>query len=139
MFDPEFIDFRPPATPASFRALGEAVPASSSVYLSQGLGWLARIRLVSGLSQPQVLGTIDPSKIHSLTEIPTAPLGASRPDFVVMPLHRAPAEFLGTARRPVWWNRVDNVAVYAPDGSIPPLMPAPRARLQDPTIGYQRE
>ena len=135
---PAFMEFRPSATPPSFRALGEAVAPLSRTYLSQGLGWLARIRLVSGLSQPRVLGTIDPSRIHSLTEIPTSPLGANRPDFVAMPLHRAPAEFRGTARQPVWWNQMDNVAVYAPDGSVPPLMPVPphafRIQLSDTSV-----
>ena len=136
---------------ASFEALRRSVPASSFVYLASGTQQQtstrrATIRLMMALSHTQSLGILDLSGVYLLTTfpVPTKPLAGERPDLVVLPARGlAPAAFAAEQRVPIWWN--DEVAVYAPDGELSPLMDSPpsefsveliEARVEDGRISF---
>ena len=133
---PEFLHLDAAPVPESFEALRQAVPASASVYLSVSARPLEALRVAAVLSHARVLGVAPTAYLHPLTRIPTEPLGAANPDLVV-----APAMTLPDERAPIWWN--DGVGVYAPRGTVAPLIapPAPsqsRVTLSDAHVSGER-
>ena len=113
--------------PASFEALGRAVPGSTTVYLSPALEPANSIRAAIVLSHAQLLGEARPTPTwHSRPQIVTEPLGSQAPDLIVTSARLAPSSFSPGGRDPIWWN--DEIAVYSPTGSIAPVMgPRPRS------------
>ena len=61
--------------------------------------------------------------MHLLTPWPAEPLGDHVPDLVIMWRRVEPWMFPPAGRQPIWWN--DEIAVYAPDGALAPIMPPP--------------
>ena len=124
---PEFLRLDAPPVPASFEALRQAVPASTAVYLPPVFGSLPMLRVAASLPHARLLGYVDPAEVHVLTSIPIEPLSRNRPDVVVTPTQLVPWMLPpGAGRQPIWWN--DEVAVYAPNGAVAPIMSPPPAR-----------
>ncbi len=122
---PAFYELDSPPADHSYEALGLAVPATSSVYLSPDMDARDALRASVALSHAQQFGDVDTSVLHLLSKLSTEPLGDREPDFVVTSSHVAPAAFAPDARRPIWWN--NSLAVYAPSGGIEPITgPPPR-------------
>ena len=149
--EPAFLRLDTVYARASFEALRRSVPASNVVYLASGTQQQtgirrAAIRLMMALSHTQSLGVLDLSGVYLLTKfpVPTRPLAGERPDLVVLPARGlAPSAFAAEQRVPIWWN--DEVAVYAPDGELSPLMESPlsefsveltEARVEDSRISF---
>ena len=122
------------ATPeaASFQALRQAVPPSAVVYLSPTIRTLDihrpeigaeySLQVASSLSHARLLGVVDQTRLYLLTPLDIDLLGQEVPDLVVMPATFVPWMFPAAGRQPIWWN--DRVAVYAPHGTVPPIMPS---------------
>ena len=134
---PEFLRLDAAPTPASFEALRQAVPASTTVYVPAPFPTAVGLRLASALSHARVLGAVYPTQthIHLLTPFQANPLGEQVPDLVVMPRPFAPWMFPPAARQPIWWN--DEVAVYAPRGAVTPIMSPPPPREQPLDMGVR--
>ena len=81
------------------------------------------VQLAVALPHAQLRGTLDLVGTHLQTAISIPPLGNQTPDFVALPARMAPSALPPAARQPVWWNQ--HVAIYAPSGSTPPLVPPP--------------
>ncbi len=119
---------------ASFEALRRAVPPSATVYLVYPRTQVQLVRVASALSHARLVGQLDPQQLHL---VPPAKwevdaLTEEIPDLVVLPTNVFPWMFEPAARTPIWWR--DDVAVYAPNGAVPPIMdaPAPVAAPGDP-------
>ena len=109
----------------SFEALGRAIPADASVYLSSDVDDQAAIRAAFALSHTKRFGEVNTSILHMLYKLPIEPFDIHDPDIVVTSTHLAPVAFAPDKRRPVWWN--NSLAVYAPNGGIEPTAdPPPR-------------
>ncbi|MDE0005030.1 MAG: hypothetical protein OXQ29_20255, partial [Rhodospirillaceae bacterium] len=120
---PAFLALDVPPAPESFEALRQAVPAESTVYLSPANGSLDTFRAVAVLPHARLLGSPNRADLHLQARIPTTPLGSQSADFVVTAAQLGPSMFQPAARRPVFWN--EEIAVYAPDGAVPPVRAAP--------------
>ena len=113
---PAFRDLESPPTSGSFEALREAVPPGSTVYFSPSIlpkdvERLAALRAAATLWNTQRLGVEPSSILHLQTRVPTAPLGISRPDFVITSSVLAPSALDQRFRQPIWWN--GELAAYA--------------------------
>lgn len=132
---PEFLSLDSPPNPASFEALRQTVPPSATVYVLFPPRKPTTLRIASALSHTKLVGQIDPQLIHL---IPPATwqldsLIDQTPDLVVLPRDKEPWMFAPSVRTPIWWN--DDVAVYAPNGAVPPIMvtqPAAERLAADP-------
>ena len=107
---PAFFQLDPAPTPQSFEALRQAIPASAIVYLPEAHRPVTRMRLASVLVHTRLLGDVDPSTIHLLTDIPTEPLRGRLPDVGVLPRDRL-FDVSIHAFRPIWWD--DESVAYA--------------------------
>ncbi len=121
---PAFFDVDPVPTPESFEALRRAIPSSSTVFMARQAESLAKIRVATSLAHARLIGQLDPTVLHLVTEVPTEAWGSQVPNVLVVPrgliIYAATRELA-----PVWWN--DKVSVYVPDGTIDVLMdPPPR-------------
>ncbi len=122
---PAFRELRIPPAPESFEALRQAVPPNTGVYLSPSSGSLNAFRAVAVLPHAHLLGSPNRAALHLQADIPTSPLGSQPADLVVTAAQLAPSMFHPSAQRPVFWN--EEIAVYAPAGTIAPLQdPPPR-------------
>ncbi len=116
------LDMKP--APQSYEALRQAIPASATVYLTEGLQRLDKLRLASALAHARLMGTIDVSAIHPLADIPIEPPGAHAPNVVVFA--RDLYFDLGDHGYPVvWWN--SDAIAYATNPSIAPAIDPPPA------------
>ncbi len=115
----------PPAE--SYEALRQAVPETSTVYLSPSLEPANSIRAAIVLSHARLLGKARPTPTwHSRPRIPTESLDGRMPDLIVTSARLAPSGFPPGQREPIWWN--EEIAVYAPTGAVAPVMsPPPRS------------
>ncbi len=107
--------------PQSFEALRRMVPASATVRLI-GLAGLDAARVASTLAHARMVGEVDPSGIHLLSDIPTAPVSGRRPDVVVVARER-PFSVSLHAFPPIWWNRT--AVAYATRQTIAPAIDPP--------------
>ena len=120
---PAFLELIAVPTPASFEALRQAVPASTTVYLSPSIEYLGSVRAASVLSHADLFGVVRTFVPHLRPDFQTEPLGRVMPDLVVTSARLAPSAFASDARRPIWWN--EEIAVYAPADAIQPIMDPP--------------
>ena len=124
---PGFLRLDGAYAPASFEALRQAMPAAASVYLAPTVQPQHGTRLAATLDHAHLLGALERTSGHWMTEITTEPLGGQTPDFVALPARMAPSALPPTLRRPVWRNH--EIAVYALGGAIPPLTEPPPAHF----------
>ncbi len=100
---PAFLAMEAVPDPRSFEALRLAVPASAKVLMSAGIQTIPALRLAAALSQAKLSGSISPSNLYLLTEIPISPSGDSPPDVVVVARDRA-MNASAHAFPAIWWN-----------------------------------
>ena len=124
---PAFLDLNPAPARGSFEALRQAIPPSTSVYLSPDIEPQAALRVAAALPQAQLLGEVQSSALHMLTPLESAPLGNLEPDVIVTSSHLAPSAFDPAARQPIWRN--DRIAVYAPTNAIKPIIDPPERHV----------
>ena len=67
-----------------------------------------------------------------MTTLPVERLGEQTPDLVMLPRGQQPWMFPPAARQPIWWNK--QVAIYAPNGALAPIMPPLDAAPEPPPI-----
>ena len=144
---PEFLRLDAAFEPASYEALRRAIPPSTTVYLAPTIEQMGSLRAASALSHARLLGVVDegpvhpelqystvtlyarrpgqmnPGPLHLLTPWPVESLGDRVPDIVVASAQFVPWMFPPAGRQPIWWN--DEVAVYAPNSAVAPIMAAP--------------
>ena len=124
---PAFSSLDTTPAPASYEALRRAVPASATVYLLPYIDYGYRkqgmVRAASALSHAQLTGEIDQTALQLRTPWRAEPLGDQVPDLFVAPAQFVPWMFPAASREPIWHN--DEVAVYALDGAVEPIMPPP--------------
>ena len=135
---PDFLNLDTTPAPGSYEALRRAVPNGSAVYLSPATAPLNTFRAVAVLPHSRLLGAHDQSalllpSLHLQADIRPAELDSHAVDLVVTSARVAPSMFQPEARRAIFWN--DEIAVYAPGGSLAPTRaPPPRlfsVRLSD--------
>lgn len=140
-----FLNLDSAEPPGSFESLRNAVPASSTVYFSPDIRphdaeRLAALRAAATLWHTRRLGAEPSSILHLQTRVPTEPLGAVPPDFVITSVALAPSALSAGARQPIWWNR--ELAVYSLSGTTTPIRTPPRpffsVRLSDVKISEGR-
>ncbi|MCY3959016.1 MAG: hypothetical protein OXG65_12065 [Chloroflexi bacterium] len=121
---PAFLELDTTPPPRSFEALRQAVPASTTVYLSPALEPVNSIRAAVVLSHTRLLGRARPTPTwHSRPDFASEPLGDQTPDLVVTSALLAPSAFPVNQREPIWWN--EEIAVYAPSGAIDRIVTPP--------------
>ncbi|MCY4114242.1 MAG: hypothetical protein OXG33_09945 [Chloroflexi bacterium] len=134
---PAFLALDVPPTPASFAAL-RSLPPSTVVYVAPQTPPLHELRIASALSHARLSGHLDTGLLYSMTPVPWTlePLGQRTPDLLVLPIAVEPWTWMFPAvgQQPIWWN--DYVAIYAPSGSVAPIMPPP-ARPDPPAFGVR--
>ncbi|MYE06038.1 MAG: hypothetical protein F4Y04_02260 [Chloroflexi bacterium] len=122
---PAFLEL--PSEPGTYEALRRAIPESASVYLAPSSEPLSWVRAASALSHTRLFGTLKTHiSMHYRSDFQPDPLEGGATDLVVLPLRGiAPSAFAPDRRQPIWWN--DELAVYAPTGTVAPVaMPPPR-------------
>ncbi len=134
---PAFLELDAAPHPESFEAL-RSVPPSTSVYLAPQTIWLDRLRVASVLPHAQLVGAISALPLHVRTSEPwtVESLGADVPDLIVLPAAVEPWTWMfpPEGRQPIWQN--DEVAVYAPDGTVAPITP-PRVAFEAPPVAVE--
>ena len=119
---PTFLELDAVPNPRSFEALRQAVPAATTVYIPPPFDERPGLRVAWALSHTQLFSTINPAALHLLTPWPGKALGGHAPDLVIVESQVEPWMFPPAGRQPIWWD--DEIAVYAPDGAVAPIMPA---------------
>ncbi|MCY4108218.1 MAG: hypothetical protein OXG11_04220, partial [Chloroflexi bacterium] len=131
---PKFDTLDPPPTPASHEALRRAVPESATVFLPTVFHSRSFNRVAWALSHTRQFGAIRGPSLHIRSPWQIEPLGDQAPDLVVTSGDFVPLMFPHTSRRPIWWN--DEIAVYALDGAVDPVMP-PRPQAEPPPFSVR--
>ena len=126
---PEFLTLDPPPTAASHEALRRAVPESATVFLPTVFHSRSFNRVAWALSHTRQFGAIRGPSLHVRSPWQIEPLGDQVPDLVVTSADFVPLMFPYASRQPIWWN--DEIAVYALDGAVDPVMP-PRSQAEPP-------
>ena len=122
---PAFRALDPAPVASSFEALRRAVPATATVYLPVAHDPVTRLRLASLLGHARLLGEVDPSPLHLLTEIPSEPLEGRVPDVGVVPRDRL-YDVSRHGFTPIWGN--EELVAYTTrpvSGSAIELPPGP--------------
>ncbi len=132
---PAFLALEAPPTPASFEALLQAVPPGALVYWPTGAPFETdtTLRIASVLSpEAELFGVLKymQRRAHALSSLSAEPLGAQTPDLVILPREQEPWMFPPESRQPIWWKH--EMAVYAPGGAVPPIMPPPDSAPPEP-------
>ena len=120
---PAFLSLDAPPAPASYEALRQAVPASTTVFLPRIFKSSHVTLTARALSHARLLGVIDRESIDLQTAWRVEPLGDYMPDLVIAPVQFVPWMLPAASRQPIWWN--DETAVYALNGAVAPIMPRP--------------
>ncbi len=119
---PAFRDLEATPDPRSFEALRQAVPAATTVYLPPAFDERPGLRAAWALSHTRLVSDINPAALHLLSPWPGEPIREQVPDLVITSVKFEPWMFPPAGRRPIWWD--DEIAVYAPDGAVEPIMSA---------------
>ena len=131
---PAFPELNAAPDPRSFEALRQAVPTATVVYIPSAFDERPGLRVAWALSHTRLLSSINPAALHLLTPWPGEPLGGQAPDLVIMESQVQPWMFPPAGRQPIWWD--DEIAVYAPDGAVEPIMPPP-PESEPPPVSVQ--
>ncbi|MDE2990050.1 MAG: hypothetical protein OXU21_03145 [Chloroflexota bacterium] len=122
---PAFLNLDVAPAPTSFEALRRAVPPDATVYMPAPFRTVPALRVAATLSHARLLGFVDPTMMHLLTPWPYERFAGQAADLVILWPEVEPWMFPPAGRQPIWWN--DEIAVYAPDGAVAPIMPPPPA------------
>ena len=134
---PAFLALEVSPTPASYAAL-RSLPGSAVVYVAPQTPPLQGLLVASALSHTRLSGQIDAHDLHLATPATwtVEPLGERVPDLLVLPTAVEPwtGMFPPVGRQPIWRNR--SVAIYAPSGSVAPIVPPP-PQPDPPAVGVR--
>ena len=109
--------------PESFEALRQAVPADTTVYLPPAFDERPGLRVAWALSHTRLISAINPAALHLLTPWPGQALREQVLDLVITSAQFEPWMFPADGQRPIWRNA--EMAVYAPNQAVDPIMPPP--------------
>ena len=121
--EPAFLAMQPAPTPQSFEALRHVVPSSANVQISAGIQSIPALRIAATLPHARLSGSLTPSNLYLLTEIPINPASESPPDVFVVARDRAMNASTHTFP-PIWWNQT--AIAYATSPSAVAIAPPPR-------------
>ena len=123
--EPAFLTMSPTPAPQSFEALRKVVPDSASVQISAGIQTIPALRVGATLPHARLSGSLTPSNLYLLTELPIDPASESPPDVVVVARDRA-MNASTHAFPPIWWNHAAIAYATSPDAAAiaPPPQPA---------------
>lgn len=110
-----FLALRAEPTPQSFEALRQVVPNSANVFMSAGIQTISALQVAAALPHAKLAGTLRPSHLYLLTEIPIDPDGDPGADVVVVARDRA-MNASAHAFPPIWWN--DAAIAYATSPAV---------------------
>ena len=102
--EPAFLALNPAPAPQSFEALRQVVPESANVLLSAGIQSIPALRVAAAIPHARLTGSLAPTNLYLLTEIPIDPESESPPDVVVVARDRA-MNASTHAFPPIWWNQ----------------------------------
>lgn len=105
-----FLDLTPPPARQSFEALRQVVPRSASVLMSAGVQTVPALRVAASLPHAKLAGSLKPSHLYLLTQIPIDPVSESPPDIVIVARDRAMDASTHSFSQ-IWWN--DAAIAYA--------------------------
>lgn len=123
--EPPFLAMNPEPVPQSFEALRRVVPASASVQISAGIQTIPALRVAATIPHARLSGSLTPSNLYLLTEIPIDLPSESPPDVVVVARDRAMNASTQTFP-PIWWNHAAIAYAVSPVAAAiaPPPQPA---------------
>ena len=132
---PAFLSLDVAPTPASYEALRQAVPAGITMYWPDGASFETdtTLRAASVLApEARLIGVVKyvGRRIYVLSSLPVERLGEQAPDLVVLPRGQQNWMFPPAGRQPIWWNA--EMAIYAPNGAVAPIMPPPESEPPEP-------
>ena len=119
---PAFLQSNPAPNPRSFEALRHVVPDSAEVFMSAGVQTVPALRIAAALPHARLMGSLRPSHLYLLTEIPIKMADEAWGDVVVVARDRA-MNASTHALAPIWWNHA--AIAYA-------TSPAATARIAPP-------
>lgn len=121
--EPAFLALNPAPTPQSFEALRQTVPRSANVQISAGIQSIPALRIAATLPHARLSGSLTPSNLYLLTEIPIDPASESPPDVFVVARDRAMNASTHTFP-PIWWNHA--AIAYATSPNAAAIAPPPQ-------------
>ena len=121
--EPAFLAMNPAPTPQSFEALRRVVPGSANVLVSAGIQTIPALRVGATLPHARLSGSLTPSNLYLLTEIPIDAASESPPDVVVVARDRA-MNASTHAFPPIWWNHA--AIAYAVSPVAAAIAPPPQ-------------
>jgi len=101
--EPAFLNSNPAPDPQSFAALRHVVPESADVFMSAGVQTVPALRIAAALPHAGLKGSLRPSHLYLLTEIPIKVADEARADVVVVARDRA----MNASKHAfplIWWN-----------------------------------
>ena len=124
--EPAFLAMNPAPTPQSFESLRRVVPGSANVRISAGIQTIPALRVAATLPHARLSGSVTPSNLYLLTEIPIDPESDSPPDVVVVARDRA-MNASTHAFPPIWWNHAAIAYATSPDAAAIAPPPEPES------------
>ena len=125
---PAFLRLDPAPAPQSYEALRQAIPASATVRLTQGIHYINKLRLASVLAHTQLSGTISTTRSHFVQSIPIEQPGLNDPDVVIV-ARDLPLDLIEHGGPTVWWD--SGTVAYATDPSFVSTVDPPPATAPD--------
>lgn len=126
--EPAFPAMNPAPDPQSFEALRQVVPDSASVQISAGIQSIPALRVAATLPHARLSGSLTPSNLYLLTEIPIRPASESPPDVFIVARDRA-MNASTDAFPPVWWNRAAIAYATSPHAAAIAAPPEPESNF----------
>ncbi len=127
--EPAFLAMNPSPTPQSFEALRLVVEPSATVQISAGIQSIPALRVAAALPHTNLVGSLSPSNLYLLTEIPIDATSESPPDVVVVARDRA-MNASTHAFPPVWWNHTAIAYATSPDAAAIAPPPEPQSNFE---------
>ncbi len=127
--EPAFLAMNPSPTPQSFEALRQVVEPSATVQISAGIQSIPALRVAAALPHTNLVGSLSPSNLYLLTEIPIDATIESPPDVVVVARDRA-MNASTHAFPPVWWNHTAIAYATSPDAAAIAPPPEPQSNFE---------
>ncbi len=126
--EPPFLAMSPTPAPQSFESLRRVVPGSANVQISAGIQTIPALRVAATLPHARLSGSVTPSNLYLLTEIPIDPESDSPPDVVVVARDRA-MNASTHAFPPIWWNHAAIAYATSPDAAAIAPPPEPESNF----------
>ena len=113
--EPAFLQSDPAPDPQSYEALRRVVPDSADVFMSAGVQSVAALRIAAALPHARLAGSLQPSHLYLLSEIPIDRADEPQADLVVVARDRS-MNASSHAFPLIWWNHA--AIAYATSPSV---------------------